>query len=214
MVAVITTLFDLIDALYEEVEPGAEDAVTTTVWHLCTSGRLRFLRTPPDDEMVVQAPCSPERKRMSQVSIHDRDGQETSSRNSSVDGDSPTILLIDDDEASCFLLSQALVLRGWEVVTATTVEEAEAVSRRHGPENIGLVITDVHLSNNLDAWEGFEIYTRWTAAHPTLPFLLMSGDSRCKTFAAVRNGSAGFLSKPFAFQHLFETVEAHLRQRS
>jgi hypothetical protein len=53
--AVITTLFDLIDALHEEVEPGAEDEVTATVWHLYMSGRLRFLRTPPDDETVVHA---------------------------------------------------------------------------------------------------------------------------------------------------------------
>jgi DNA-binding NtrC family response regulator len=131
-----------------------------------------------------------------------------------MDGASPTILLIDDDEGTCFLLSQTLASRGWKVVTATTVEEAEVASRRLGPDHIGLVIADAHLSSNLDAWEGFEIYTRWTATHPTLPFLLMSGDPRCKTFAAVCNGSVGFLYKPFALRHLLETVEAHIRQRS
>lgn len=145
---------------------------------------------------------------------HDRDGQETSSSNSNIDGASLPILLIDDDTASCFFLSLALASRGWEVITATTVQEAEAASRRLGPEDIGLVIADVHLSNNLRAWEGFELYTRWKASHPTLPFLLMSSDPCCKTLSAVCNGSVGFLYKPFDLRDLFETVEVYIRQRS
>lgn len=149
---------------------------------------------------------------MLQRPTHDRNGQKTSSRASNGGGAFLTILLIDDDEASCFLLAKALASRGWEVVTATTVQEAEAASHRLGPEDIGLVITDVHLSNNVDVWEGLGLYTRWTAAHPTLPFVLMSGDPRCKTFAAVCNGAVGFLSKPFTLRRLFEAVEAHLRQ--
>jgi DNA-binding NtrC family response regulator len=143
--------------------------------------------------------------------VHGRDGQETSSHTSSVAGAFPIILLIDDDQATCFLLSQALVSQGWEVVTATTVQEAEAAGRRLGPEALGLVIADVHLSGNLNAWEGVELYTRWSGAHPTLPFLLISGDPRCKAFAAVRNGSVGFLYKPFDLQRLFKAVKTHLR---
>lgn len=51
--AVTTTLFDLIAALHEDIEPGAEDMVIATVQHLCTSGRLRFLSAPSDDELAV-----------------------------------------------------------------------------------------------------------------------------------------------------------------
>ena len=149
-----------------------------------------------------------------QGTSYGRDSQELLPCNSSIEGAALPILLIDDDTASCFLLSLALASHGWEVITATTVQEAEAASRRIGPEGIGLVIVDVHLSNNLCAWKGFELYTRWTAAHSTLPFLLMSGDPRCKTLSTVCNGSVGFLYKPFDLWHLFETVEVHLRQRS
>lgn len=43
---IITTLYDLIAALNEEVEAGEEDVVTATVTHLCHTGRLRFLNDP------------------------------------------------------------------------------------------------------------------------------------------------------------------------
>ncbi len=43
---IITTLYDLIAALNEEVEPGEEDAVTAAVVHLCHTGRLKFFGDP------------------------------------------------------------------------------------------------------------------------------------------------------------------------
>ncbi len=43
---IITTLYDLIAALDEEVEVGEEDVVTAAVVHLCHTGRLRFLGDP------------------------------------------------------------------------------------------------------------------------------------------------------------------------
>lgn len=43
---IITTLYDLIAALNDEVEAGEEDAVTAAVTHLCHTGRLRFLDDP------------------------------------------------------------------------------------------------------------------------------------------------------------------------
>jgi hypothetical protein len=42
----ITTLYDLIAALTEDVEPWEDDVVTAAVVHLCQTGRLRFLRLP------------------------------------------------------------------------------------------------------------------------------------------------------------------------
>jgi hypothetical protein len=42
----ITTLYDLIAALTEDVEPWEDDVVTAAVVHLCQTGRLRFLRMP------------------------------------------------------------------------------------------------------------------------------------------------------------------------
>ena len=42
--SITTTLYDLITALNEAVEPWEEDLVTDTVVHLCQTGKLHFLR--------------------------------------------------------------------------------------------------------------------------------------------------------------------------
>ena len=42
----ITTLYDLIAALTEYVEPWEDEVVTAAVVHLCQTGRLRFLSMP------------------------------------------------------------------------------------------------------------------------------------------------------------------------
>ena len=48
---IVTTLYDLIAALNEDVEVGEEDVVTAAVVHLCHSGRLRFLDDPRSIEI-------------------------------------------------------------------------------------------------------------------------------------------------------------------
>lgn len=40
---IVTTLYDLIAALHESIEPGEEELVTAAVVHLLHSGRVRFL---------------------------------------------------------------------------------------------------------------------------------------------------------------------------
>jgi len=42
----VTTLYDLIAALHESIEPGEEDLVTTAVVHLVNAGHVKFLERP------------------------------------------------------------------------------------------------------------------------------------------------------------------------
>ena len=49
---IVTTLYDLIAALNEQVEPWEEDVVIAAVAHLCNTGNLHFLRVPGDCEVV------------------------------------------------------------------------------------------------------------------------------------------------------------------
>lgn len=49
---IVTTLYDLIMALNEQVEPWEEGVVTAAVTHLCNTGSLHFLRVPGDCEVV------------------------------------------------------------------------------------------------------------------------------------------------------------------
>ena len=53
---------------------------------------------------------------------------------------SPRILVVDDQPAIAGLMSQLLTMRGYEVVTATSAEQAEAEMRRQAPD---LILSDV-----------------------------------------------------------------------
>jgi two-component system cell cycle sensor histidine kinase/response regulator CckA len=120
------------------------------------------------------------------------------------------VLILDDDEAIRSLLEEALRLRGYQTVTAATVTEAEAVLRQYGPAGLALVISDIHLSANPQAQEGYALYQRWTAMHPALRFLLMSGNPRSQTLPAIRTGLVRFLAKPFSITELLDAVQAIL----
>ena len=49
---IVTTLYDLIAALNEQVEPWEEDGVTAAVVDLCNTGRLKFINAPEAYEVA------------------------------------------------------------------------------------------------------------------------------------------------------------------
>jgi DNA-binding NtrC family response regulator len=122
-----------------------------------------------------------------------------------------TILVIDDDTAVGILLCETLELRGYQTVRAETVRAAEAVLQRLGAARIGLVVTDINLTQGSHAQEGYDLYLRWTASHPTLPFLLMSGDPSSQNLPAVRRGVVHLLPKPFSINTFLDAVRALCR---
>ena len=121
-----------------------------------------------------------------------------------------TILVVDDDKAVRSLLCEALNLHGYKVIATATAQEADTVLQRLGTAAIGLVIADIQLTADPQAREGYELYERWTTAHPTLPFLLISGDPTSQTLPAIRTGAVRFLAKPFALSGLLATVQTLL----
>ena len=121
-----------------------------------------------------------------------------------------TILVVDDDKAVRNLLREALSLHGYRVIATATAQEAEAALQQPGTTAIGLVITDVQLTADPRAREGYALYERWATAHPALPFLLISGDPSSQALPAVRTGAVRFLAKPFAISVLLAAVRALL----
>src|SRR5499427_9828100 len=107
------------------------------------------------------------------------------------------ILIVEDNEVVRDTLAVALQAYGYTVATAATVHEAEAAMQQRGPTAIGLVITDIHLTSDREAREGYALYQRWTTAHPHLPYLLTSGDWTNTNLPAIRDGAVAFLAKPF-----------------
>jgi DNA-binding NtrC family response regulator len=77
------------------------------------------------------------------------------------------------------LLQEALSLRGYRVVTAVTVAEAEAHLQGQNAGAIGLVVTDVHLTADPQGEDGYALYQRWSIVPPTLHFLVISGRLGC-----------------------------------
>src|SRR5688572_29911181 len=122
------------------------------------------------------------------------------------------ILVIDDDQTIQSLLHEALNLRGYQVTTVGTVQEAEDILQQFGAAALGLVITDIQLTANRQAREGYVLYQRWRASYPTLPFLLISGDPSNQTLPAIRTGAVHFMTKPFTMSELLETVHRLFRQ--
>jgi DNA-binding NtrC family response regulator len=120
------------------------------------------------------------------------------------------ILIVEDNEVVRDLLAVALQTHGYAVAIAATVQEAEAAMQQCGPIAIGLVISDINLTSDREAREGYALYQRWTTAYPILAYLLISGDRTSAAMPAICDGVVAFLAKPFGLTELFDTVQALL----
>jgi DNA-binding NtrC family response regulator len=107
-------------------------------------------------------------------------------------------------------LVEVLGLQGYRVVSASGVEQAEERKARLGAGGLQLLITDVNLSPTPQAREGYALALRWRATHPELPIILISGDPGSAYLPEVRQGSLGFLLKPFRMEDLLEAVRGAL----
>jgi CheY-like chemotaxis protein len=122
-----------------------------------------------------------------------------------------TILVVDDAEPVRETLVEALSIQGYGVITAASVEEAEAAKQRLGVEAIHLVIADIHLTPGPQTRAGYALAQRWRAQHPELPVILISGDPSNQDLPEIRAGVLRFLLKPFALDVLLATVQEALR---
>jgi DNA-binding NarL/FixJ family response regulator len=102
----------------------------------------------------------------------------------------PTVVLVDD--SACFLrvARQVLRHRGYEVVAeAGCAAAARVLLERCRPD---VVLVDVQLG----ADDGFDLARELTAAHPTLPVVLMSTDAALGDPRRVRrSGARAFVPK-------------------
>jgi DNA-binding response OmpR family regulator len=119
-----------------------------------------------------------------------------------------TVLVIEGETLIRRWLQWVLHSRGYEVVTATTAQEAEAVLCQLGARHIGLVIVDVHLRPASDIMAGYQLYQIWKWAYPTMPFLLMSDDTHDRKLTAVQEGSVQLLIKRFLIADLMDAVRS------
>ena len=84
-----------------------------------------------------------------------------------------TLLLLEDNETSRFVIRTVLEGSGFRVLEATSSEEALAISREHGPE-ITLLIADAILRDS----NGPAVAREMKALLPGVPILFISGYPR------------------------------------
>jgi DNA-binding NtrC family response regulator len=114
------------------------------------------------------------------------------------------ILVVDDDKASCELLSEILSAHGWEVSTANSPDKALVLSNQ---TKFDLVISDINLESNLS---GLDLLQRLREKSPVI---LVTGFGSLETaIEATREGAWDFISKPFKVDEIVATAKRALEQ--
>ena len=109
-----------------------------------------------------------------------------------------TLLVVDDDPAALAVAARILRHDGYEVLEASSGEEAMAVAAERPP--IDLLVTDYHM----EGIDGDELADRLRRRHPELKVLIVSGSWPA--------GDDRFpvLQKPYHAQQLLDAVRGLL----
>jgi DNA-binding NtrC family response regulator len=117
------------------------------------------------------------------------------------------ILIVEDDAAVTAALYEVLSYHGYGIITADGVQAAEKVLQCFGVTQVDLVISDIHLTRNPSACEGYGLYQRWASSYPGLPFILMSAFPSSRDLPDIRAQAVRLLQKPFAIEELVQCIE-------
>src|SRR5271170_4207338 len=111
------------------------------------------------------------------------------------------VLVVDDEAAMCSALDANFRRSGWQVMTASGVEEALA-KFRHAP--CGLVVTDMRMGDG----DGLAVLqgVRQVAPQTAVIFLTAYGNVS-EAVMAMKEGACDYLMKPVSFDQLEQTAQ-------
>src|SRR5687768_12600221 len=115
------------------------------------------------------------------------------------DGHPNTVLVVDDDTSILDTVSSILSGEGYDVVSASTGEEALAAVARTKP----LVIL---LDMRMPVMDGWAVARALREQGVQVPIVVMTAAESAKRWAD-EVGAEGYLAKPFGLDQLLDTVE-------
>jgi DNA-binding response OmpR family regulator len=121
--------------------------------------------------------------------------------------DSPTILLVDDEDAIQKLLSFPLQRDGYRVVEA---RDGEAALARFADEKVDLVVLDLALPK----LDGLEVCRRLRAQSAVPIIMLTARDEEIDKVIGLEIGADDYITKPFSIREFRSRVRALLRRAS
>jgi DNA-binding response OmpR family regulator len=119
--------------------------------------------------------------------------------------DSPTILLVDDEDSVQKLLAYPLERDGYRVLQARNGEEALA---RFGSEHVDLVVLDIMLPR----LDGLEVCKRLRAESSVPIIMLTARDDELDKVLGLELGADDYITKPFSIREFRSRVRALLRR--
>jgi DNA-binding response OmpR family regulator len=119
--------------------------------------------------------------------------------------DSPTILLVDDEDSVQKLLAYPLERDGYRVLQARNGEEALA---RFGSEHVDLVVLDLMLPR----LDGLEVCKRLRAESSVPIIMLTARDDELDKVLGLELGADDYITKPFSIREFRSRVRALLRR--
>src|SRR6266481_2770120 len=118
----------------------------------------------------------------------------------------PTVLLVEDDEATRHVMTRILVREGYMTLSAETGHDALGFLRTP-LSPIDVVILDVHLPDV----SGIDLCARIREQYPNLPVVVCTGEAEPAEAARLLElGVHRYFCKPVAADELLATVEAAL----
>ena len=117
------------------------------------------------------------------------------------------VLIVDDEEDLCWLLTNALQGKGYNVSTANGIIEGMACLKKEAPD---LILLDLKLPDG----DGMDMLTEIKAAAPqTIVVIISAYGSEEKRAEAEDKGVHGFIDKPFTEESILETI-AQFQERN
>ena len=118
------------------------------------------------------------------------------------------MMIVDDEEGIRTTLSGIFEDEGFDVVSASSGEEAVRTAKGLAPD---VVILDVWLSGI----DGIQTMTQLLEMHPALPVVIISGHANIElAVKATRMGAYDILEKPLSMEKVLLTVQRALEKRS